>query len=79
MTTDGRKLMSLQSMSKLEELLPDNFYRTHRSHIVNINHIDSIEGLQIHLQGHAAVLSKNKRDEFLRLIDRMNLLRIDDQ
>ncbi len=74
MTTDGRKIMSLQSMSKLEELLPRNFYRTHRSYIVNIDHIDSIESTSISLKEHHAVLSKNKRDEFLELIDELNLL-----
>lgn len=73
-TLDGRKIMSLQSMSKLEELLPKIFYRTHRSHIVNIDHIDSIDGNMIKLKGHTAVLSKNKRDEFLELIDQLNLL-----
>jgi DNA-binding LytR/AlgR family response regulator len=73
-TVEGRKIMSLQSMSKLEELLPKNFYRTHRSHIVNIDHVDSIDGNMIKLKGHDAVLSKNKRDEFLELIDQLNLL-----
>ncbi len=71
---DGRKIMSLQSMQKLEELLPKNFYRIHRSHIVNIDHIDSIDGNMIRLKDHTAVLSKNKRDEFLKLIDQLNLL-----
>lgn len=66
--------MSLQSMSKLEELLPKNFYRIHRSHIVNINHIDSIEGNMVKLKNHTAIISKNKRDEFLKLIDQLNLL-----
>lgn len=73
-TTDGRKIMSLQSMSKLEELLPGNFYRTHRSHIVNIDHIDNIDGNTIKLKDYYATLSKIKRDEFLRLIDQLNLL-----
>jgi DNA-binding LytR/AlgR family response regulator len=73
-TVNGRKIMSLQSMSKLEELLPKNFYRTHRSHIVNIDHIESIDGNMIKLKGHEAVLSKNKRDEFLGIIDQLNLL-----
>jgi len=73
-TTDGRKIMSLQSMSKLEESLPDHFYRTHRSHIVNIDHIKSIDGNTIRLGDHSASLSKNKRDEFLKLIDQLNLL-----
>lgn len=73
-TADGRKIMSLLSMSKLEELLPANFYRIHRSHIVNIDHIDSIDGNMIKLQDHTAILSKNKRSEFLKLIDQLNLL-----
>ena len=73
-TINGRKIMSLQSMSKLEELLPKNFYRLHRSHIVNINHIDSIDGNMIRLKNHTAILSKSKRDEFLKLIDQLNLL-----
>ena len=66
--------MTLQSMSKLEELLPANFHRIHRSHIVNINHIDSIDGNMVRLKDQIAVVSKNKRDEFLKLIDRNNLL-----
>lgn len=73
-TVAGRKIMSLQSMQKLEQLLPKNFYRIHRSHIVNIDHIDSIEGNMIRLKEYTAVLSKNKRDEFLKLIDQLNLL-----
>lgn len=74
MTVDGRKIMSLQSMSKLEESLPGNFYRTHRSHIVNIDHIDSINGNTIKLKDCSATLSKIKRDDFLGLIDELNLL-----
>lgn len=73
-TVDDRKIMSLQSMSKLEELLPTNFYRTHRSYIVNIDHIDNIEGNMIRLKDHEAMMSKNKKDEFLELIDQLNLL-----
>ncbi|MFL9837004.1 LytTR family DNA-binding domain-containing protein [Flavobacterium sp. ST-75] len=73
-SVQGKKIMSLQSMSKLEELLPSNFYRIHRSHIVNINHIDSIEGNIIKLKNHTAIISKNKREEFLKLIDQLNLL-----
>ncbi|SDM32470.1 LytR/AlgR family response regulator transcription factor [Kriegella aquimaris] len=73
-TVYNRKIMTLQSMSKLEELLPANFHRIHRSHIVNINHIDSIDGYMVRLKDHTAIVSKNKRDEFLKLIDQLNLL-----
>ncbi len=73
-TKNGRKIMSLQSMSKLIQMLPANFFRVHRSHIVNIDHIDSIDGNMIKLKEQTAILSKNKRDEFLKLIDQLNLL-----
>ncbi|MCP4458834.1 MAG: response regulator [Cytophagales bacterium] len=73
-TTDNRKIMSLQSMSKMEESLPDNFYRTHRSHIVNIDHIDSIEGNMIRLGEYSITLSKNKKEEFIQMIDGAHFL-----
>ncbi|MEL7005895.1 MAG: LytTR family DNA-binding domain-containing protein [Bacteroidota bacterium] len=73
-TTDGRKIMSLQSMSKLEAALPSNFFRTHRSHLVNIDQIDAIDGNMIILGEHKVTLSKNKRKEFFKLIDKANLL-----
>ena len=72
--TNNRKIITLQSMSKLEEVLPKHFFRTHRSHIVNINHIDSIEGNTIYLGDQIVVLSKNKRDEFFDKINGSNLL-----
>ncbi len=65
---DGRTIASLQSMSKLIQLLPSNFFRVHRSHIVNINYIDSIEGNTIRLGEERVVISKNNRDEFFKII-----------
>lgn len=47
---DGRKITALQSMKKLEEILPDNqFIRIHKSHIVAINKATTLEGNMIHL------------------------------
>ncbi len=68
-TNDERKIMSLQSMSKLIQLLPANFYRVHRSHIVNINCIDSIEGNTITLGEERVVISKSNRDAFFKMIN----------
>jgi len=40
---DGSRYVSSDSLSELDERLPDNmFFRTHKSYIVNLNHIDSI-------------------------------------
>lgn len=56
----GRKIMMLLSMHKLEELLPKNFYRIHRSHMVNNDRIDSINSNKIRLKDHIPILSKKK-------------------
>lgn len=41
---NGHSIMSLVSMAKLEEILPDDFIRIHRSHIVSRKRISRIEG-----------------------------------
>lgn len=43
-TTSG-KFIYKNTLQHLEELLPENFLRTHRSYIVNINYIKDIEPL----------------------------------
>lgn len=68
-TSDNKKIMTLQSLSKLEESLPVNFFRTHRSHIVNINHIDYLEGNTITIGKEKITISKNKRERFFNLIN----------
>ena len=45
---DGTKLMSLMNMKKLEEYLPyPEFMRTHRSYIVHMNKVSSIDHFRI--------------------------------
>lgn len=40
---DGSRYVTSDSLSELEERLPDNtFFRSHKSYIVNLNHIDTI-------------------------------------
>ena len=40
---DGSRYVSADSLSEFEERLPENlFFRSHKSYIVNLNHIDSI-------------------------------------
>lgn len=41
--TDGSRYVTGDSLSELEQRLPDSmFFRSHKSYIVNLNHIDSI-------------------------------------
>ncbi|MBO3697822.1 LytTR family DNA-binding domain-containing protein [Roseivirga sp. E12] len=76
-TTTGKKIMTLQSMNKMEEVLPpQTFFRVHRSHIVNISFINAIEGNTLRLSDNMMIsLSKSKKDDFIQRIDRANLLK----
>ncbi|SFT02768.1 two component transcriptional regulator, LytTR family [Zhouia amylolytica] len=41
--TDGSKVLSLDNLKDLQDKLPGSFYRVHKSYIVNLEHITSIE------------------------------------
>lgn len=69
--TNHPKLLTSRTLKDFEELLPaDVFFRTHHSHIINLNYIKRYikgDGGQIELQnGNFATVSRRKKDEFLR-------------
>jgi DNA-binding LytR/AlgR family response regulator len=41
-TLDGRRHLHRKTLTSLEKLLPGNFERVHRSHIVNLLHVEAI-------------------------------------
>ena len=47
-TSNGR-ILSLYSLKKLEEELPDNFLRVHKSYIIPIQRVTALEGNLLHL------------------------------
>lgn len=64
-TTD-KKIISLLSLSKIEELLPTPpFIRIHRSYLVNIDKVDSIEGNMVRIKAHQLPISKGQRELFM--------------
>lgn len=75
---DTGRIITLQTMKSLEEKLPSHiFKRVHRSFIVSIEKIHSIEGnvIEVMEKGVAKHLpiGKNYRDDLLGLIDRNKL------
>jgi two-component system LytT family response regulator len=65
------KLLASRTLKDFEELLPaDTFFRTHHSHIINLNYIKRYikgDGGQIEMQnGNFATVSRRKKDEFLK-------------
>jgi DNA-binding LytR/AlgR family response regulator len=71
----GKQLIAHQTMSSLEEMLPkDAFFRVHKSFLVNIYQIDSINGGRIFVSGHELPLSRHRKDELLQSVVYKNLI-----
>lgn len=63
----GRNIMTLQSFAKIEDLLPPaGFCRVHRSYIVAINKIKSVERGVVIINGQHIPVSLTYRDEFYK-------------
>jgi two-component system LytT family response regulator len=75
-TNDNKKILLSKKIKDLEELLSDlSFFRVHRSHLINLNHVDRFEkrdGGYIVMKDQAMVsLSQNKKDEFFQLLQEL--------
>ncbi|MBB6498905.1 LytR/AlgR family response regulator transcription factor [Pedobacter cryoconitis] len=70
-----RELIIHQTMISLEETLPkDNFFRIHKSYLINISHIDSVSGGRIFINGNELPISRNRREELLKEVVYTKLL-----
>jgi len=67
--TRDKSVITYHTISGLEEKLPTGrFYRVHRSYIVNIKAITSIEGFTVKIDKHELPISRNERDSFVQLV-----------
>ncbi len=67
--TKDRSVITYHTISGLEEKLPSGkFYRIHRSYIVNIKAITSIEGYLVKVNKHELPVSRNERDAFVEMV-----------
>ena len=64
--TAEQSSLSLMSMKKLEEMLPADFIRIHRSYLVNKNHIARIEDGSVFVGKHKLPISQSYRDDLYR-------------
>jgi two-component system LytT family response regulator len=61
-------------MKKMEETLPKGeFIRVHKSYIISIDKIESIERSRITIAKKIIPIGDTYRDEFFKLIDRKNV------
>jgi DNA-binding LytR/AlgR family response regulator len=67
--TKDKSTITYHTISGLEEKLPaGKFYRIHRSFIVNIKAITSIEAFIVKIDKHELPISRNERDAFVQLV-----------
>jgi DNA-binding LytR/AlgR family response regulator len=74
-TTDGKQIMCLQNFASFEAALREsNFIRVHRSYLVAIDKINSIERSIIRLGEVRIPIGKTYQDKFFQLLGKKGLL-----
>lgn len=74
--TNKERIVTLMSMNQLEDSLPQHqFVRIHRSHIINIDNIESIEGNLVTIGKFKLPISKSQRDSFFEIIKSKHLVK----
>jgi len=72
--TEKEQIISLLSMNHVQETLPDNlFVRIHRSFIVSLNKIDSIERGRLHIKDKVIPIGKSYAEHFKIVINNRKL------
>ena len=72
--TKTERVITLQNMKKMEETLPKGeFIRVHKSYIISIDKIESIERSRITIAKKIIPIGDTYRDEFFKLIDRTHV------
>ena len=68
-----QKIVTNLSMKKIISLLPENkFYRIHKSFIIALDHIDSIEGNLVEINKNKLPVGNNYRQDFMQLMDQFS-------
>jgi two-component system LytT family response regulator len=72
--TTNERIITLQNMKKMEDTLPEkHFIRVHKSYIVALNKIDSIERSRIRIGDKIIPVGDTYRDDFFKIIDGKNV------
>nr|WP_068887741.1 LytTR family DNA-binding domain-containing protein [Pedobacter panaciterrae] len=72
--TKAERVITLQNMKKMDETLPKGqFVRVHKSYIISLDKIESIERSRIAICGKIIPIGDTYRDEFFKHIDNKNI------
>lgn len=67
-TIKDQKHLIRGSLTDLSERLPKNFYRTHRSFTINVDHMEAINSAYVLMNNEQIPIGKNYRDDLLKKI-----------
>jgi two-component system LytT family response regulator len=66
----GRRLLTLQTFAEFERQVPPNIIcRVHKSYMVSLDKIDSIEKGRIKVKDHVIPISETYKEQFFKLIN----------
>jgi DNA-binding LytR/AlgR family response regulator len=72
--SSDKRIVTLQTMRNMENALPkSNFLRIHRSYIVALDKIESVQNSNLNLAGKTLPIGKNYKDSVLALISKSRL------
>jgi len=72
--TKNERIITLQSMKKIDEALPDHlFVRVHKSYIIALDKIESIERSRIAIADKIIPIGDTHRDYFFKMIEDKNI------
>ncbi len=66
--TTKQKIITLESLKRLEEVLPSHFLRVHKSYIVNRNKVESLYGNQLEIDGKHIPIGKSYKEEVVKKV-----------
>lgn len=73
--TPKENIMTLQTFRRIEEILPENqFVRIHRSYIVAIDKIESVEKNRVSIKGQLLPISDTYKDHFFEVLKKKGIL-----
>lgn len=67
-TQDKKKHLIRSTMNEFSESLPGQFFRSHRSYTVNLDHLDAINSTHVVIGNHQIPIGKTFRDELMQAI-----------
>lgn len=62
---EGKRIITLEALKNLEELLPDNFLRIHRSYIINKNYVQSLYGNMVEIGDKKIAIGKTFKEKVI--------------